>query len=104
MKRSALANAVLIGVAGIFLTVWTFPVLWALLTSFKGEKDVLAYPPTLFFTPTLANYKDVLFGATTIVPNLLSSFVVATATTIVTMLLAIPAAYALALWHNGRGD
>jgi multiple sugar transport system permease protein len=96
MKRSALANAVLIGVAGVFLTVWTFPVLWALLTSFKGEKDVLAYPPTLFFTPTLANYKDVLFGATTIVPNLLSSFVVATATTIVTMLLAIPAAYALA--------
>jgi multiple sugar transport system permease protein len=96
MKRSALANAVLIGVAGVFLTVWTFPVLWALLTSFKGEKDVLAYPPTLFFTPTLANYKDVLFGATTIVPNLVSSFVVATATTIVTMLLAIPAAYALA--------
>jgi multiple sugar transport system permease protein len=96
MKRSAIANAVLIGVAFVFLTIWTFPVLWALLTSFKTEKDVLAYPPTLFFTPTLSNYEDILFGATTILPNLISSFIVSTLTTIMTMLLAIPAAYALA--------
>jgi ABC-type glycerol-3-phosphate transport system permease component len=96
MKRSGIASAILIGVAGVFLTLWTFPVLWALLTSFKSERDVLAYPPTLIFTPTLGNYRDVLFGATTILPNLISSFVVATFTTILTMLLAIPAAYALA--------
>jgi ABC-type glycerol-3-phosphate transport system permease component len=96
MKRSGIATAALIGVAGVFLTLWTFPVLWALLTSFKSERDVLAYPPTLIFTPTLSNYQDVLFGATTILPNLISSFVVATFTTILTMLLAIPAAYALA--------
>jgi len=50
----------------------------------------------LFFTPTLSNYKDILFGATTILPNLISSFIVSTLTTIMTMLLAIPAAYALA--------
>ena len=96
MKRNGLATAALVGVAGVFLTVWTFPVLWALLTSFKTEKDVLAYPPTLVFSPTLANYEDVLFGATTIVPNLISSFIVSVATTIATMLLAVPAAYALA--------
>jgi multiple sugar transport system permease protein len=96
MKRSAIANATLIGVAFVFLTIWTFPVLWALLTSFKTEKDVLAYPPTLFFTPTLSNYEDILFGATTILPNLISSFIVSTLTTVLTMLLAIPAAYALA--------
>ena len=47
----------------MFLTVWTFPVLWGVLTSFKTERDVLAYPPTLIFTPTLENYRDVLFGA-----------------------------------------
>jgi len=96
MKRSAIANAALIGVAFVFLTIWTFPVLWALLTSFKTEKDVLAYPPTLFFTPTLGNYEDILFGATTILPNLISSFIVSTLTTVMTMVLAIPAAYALA--------
>jgi ABC-type glycerol-3-phosphate transport system permease component len=96
MKRSAIANAALIGVAFVFLTIWTFPVLWALLTSFKTERDVLAYPPTLFFTPTLGNYEDILFGATTILPNLISSFIVSTLTTVMTMVLAIPAAYALA--------
>ena len=47
--------------------------LWALLTSFKTERDVLAYPPTVFFEPTLANYREVLFGATSILPNLISS-------------------------------
>jgi multiple sugar transport system permease protein len=96
MKRGAIANAALIGVAFVFLTIWTFPVLWALLTSFKTERDVLAYPPTLFFTPTLGNYQDILFGATTILPNLISSFIVSTLTTVMAMVLAIPAAYALA--------
>ena len=96
MKRSGIATAGLICVAGVFLTLWTFPVLWALLTSFKSERDVLAYPPTLIFAPTLGNYREVLFGATTILPNLVSSLIVAAFTTVLTMLLAIPAAYALA--------
>jgi multiple sugar transport system permease protein len=96
VNRSSVATASLIAVAGVLLTLWTFPVLWALLTSFKSERDVLAYPPTVFFTPTLGNYRDVLFGATTILPNLVSSFIVATFATVLTMLLAIPAAYALA--------
>ena len=85
----------LAAVAGVGVAVWVFPVLWALLTSFKTERDVLAYPPVLLFEPTLANYREVLFGASSIVPNLWSSFVVATATTVCTMLIAIPAAYAL---------
>ena len=87
---------VLIGVAVLLLAVWAFPVLWALLTSFKTERDVLAYPPTIFFEPTLRNYADVLFGSASLLPNLLSSTIVAGFSTIVTLLLAIPAAYALA--------
>ena len=63
-------------VAGLLLSVWAFPVLWALLTSFKTERDVLAYPPVLLFTPTLANYREVLFGTASILPNLWSSLVV----------------------------
>ena len=81
--------------AGI-LVVWSFPVLWALLTSFKTERDVLAYPPKLVFTPTLANYADVLFGSASVLPNLWSSFVVASVATALAMLIASPAAYALA--------
>jgi multiple sugar transport system permease protein len=87
---------VVTAVAAGILVVWSFPVLWALLTSFKTERDVLAYPPTLIFTPTLANYADVLFGSASVLPNLWSSFVVASVATALAMLIAIPAAYALA--------
>ena len=52
-------------VAGLLLAVWAFPVLWGLLTSFKTERDVLAYPPTVLFEPTLDNYREVLFGSST---------------------------------------
>ncbi len=83
-------------VAAMLLAVWAFPVLWALLTSFKTERDVLAYPPLFIFEPTLANYRDVLSGPNSILPNLLSSLIVATGATLLTMLFAIPAAYALA--------
>ena len=89
-------RALIFAVAVAVLAVWAFPVLWALLTSFKTERDVLAYPPKVVFAPTLANYADVLFGSSTILPNLLSSFVVAGFTTVFTIIIAVPAAYALA--------
>jgi ABC-type glycerol-3-phosphate transport system permease component len=82
--------------AGLLVSVWVFPVLWALLTSFKTERDVLAYPPVLLFTPTLNNYREVLFGPASILPNLWSSLVVTFSATVLTMAFAIPAAYALA--------
>jgi ABC-type glycerol-3-phosphate transport system permease component len=96
MKSRALRNTAMLLVAGLLLAIWLFPVLWGLLTSFKTERDVLAYPPLLLFEPTLANYREVLFGAASIAPNLLSSFILSSATTLLTMLFAIPAAYALA--------
>jgi ABC-type glycerol-3-phosphate transport system permease component len=80
----------------LLLAVWTLPIIWALLTSLKIERDVMAYPPKVIFAPTLANYSEVLFGAFSILPNLVSSLIVSGAATLVTMLLAIPAAYALA--------
>ncbi|HEV8552278.1 MAG TPA: carbohydrate ABC transporter permease [Casimicrobiaceae bacterium] len=89
-------RALIFAVAVAVLAVWAFPVLWALLTSFKTERDVLAYPPKVVFAPTLANYADVLFGSSTILPNLISSFVVAGFTTVLTIVIAVPAAYALA--------
>jgi ABC-type glycerol-3-phosphate transport system permease component len=76
--------------------IWVFPVAWGLLTSFKTERDVLAYPPEVIFAPTTVNYQDVFFGGASIVPNLVSSLIVSGLTTALTMLFAIPAAYALA--------
>ena len=96
-SRASLARRIALAAgAGLLLSVWAFPVLWALLTSFKSERDVLAYPPVFLFEPTLAHYREVLFGASSILANLWSSVVVSSSATLLTMLLALPAGYAIA--------
>ena len=89
-------RAVLYIVGAFLLAIWTVPVFLAVITSFKNEKEVLAYPPTLVFEPTLRNFQAVLFGPTNIVDNLTSSLVIALATTVLTIVIAVPAAYAFA--------
>ena len=96
MGRRTFRTVALAAVAGFGLAVWAFPVIWGLLTSFKTERDVLAYPPVWLFTPTLDNYRAVLSGSQSILPNLWSSMVVSSLATLLTMLIAVPAAYALA--------
>ena len=96
MTPRDLRTALMGTIAALLLAIWVVPVAWALLTSFKSERDVLAYPPLVIFEPTFANYREVLFGSASILPNLLSSVIVAGSATLLTMLFAIPAAYALA--------
>jgi multiple sugar transport system permease protein len=88
--------AAIIGISLVFLLAWVFPIVWSVMNSLKTELDVLAYPPKFLFAPTLDAYRDVLFGSGSILPNLLSSFIISIGTTIVTMIMAVPAAYALA--------
>jgi len=93
---SALRGAILMAVSAALLLVWILPVLLSVLTSFKDEKEVLAYPPTVVFEATLKNYVAVLAGPSSIVPNLTSSLIIALATTILSIVIAVPAAYAIA--------
>ena len=96
MKQTIPRQLMLFTAAGLLLTVWAFPVIWGILTSFKTERDVLAYPPVWIFTPTLDNYRAVLSGADSILPTLWSSIVVSSTATLLTMLFSVPAAYAIA--------
>jgi ABC-type glycerol-3-phosphate transport system permease component len=95
-SRSGIRRLALAMVAGFGLAIWVMPIVWGLLTSFKTERDVLAYPPVWLFKPTFNNYYEVIFGASSILPNLISSLVITTSAALLTMLFAIPAAYALA--------
>ena len=100
-------RGMLLAVSITMVFIWIFPVAWGLLTSLKTERDVLAYPPEVIFTPTTVNYADVFVGGASIVPNLVSSVIVSGLTTVLTMLFAIPAAYALARlelpWKRATG-
>lgn len=72
-----------------------FPILWMILSSFKPQDVVQAIPPVWSFTPTLQNYADALTGSASIGALVIHSFVVATLSTVLTLLTALPAAYAL---------
>ena len=94
--QNAVRGAALMLAAALLLAVWAIPVLLAVLTSLKNEKEVLAYPPSLLFDPTLQSFVTVLTGPTNIVPNLTSSLIVSIGTTLLTIIIAVPAAYAFA--------
>jgi multiple sugar transport system permease protein len=95
-RARLLRTIILMGVASALLLVWILPLIWAFIVSLKSEREVLAYPPSVFFETTWANYADALFGDFSILDNLMTSAIVATSTTVLTILLAVPAAYAFA--------
>jgi multiple sugar transport system permease protein len=96
-KQAARRRSVLLYViAAAILSIWAFPILWAVVVSLKSETEVLAYPPRVIFAPTLDNYRDALFGGFSILPSFFTSFVISAATTVLTIVLAVPAAYAFA--------
>ncbi|MHB1133452.1 MAG: carbohydrate ABC transporter permease [Chloroflexota bacterium] len=70
------------------------PFLYLLQMSFKNELDALAMPPRLLFVPTLENYAGLL-GSTFLGP-LTNSIIVGTVTTVLSLVLGVPASYALA--------
>ncbi|NKY31989.1 carbohydrate ABC transporter permease [Nocardia speluncae] len=72
-----------------------FPVLWMVLTAFKEEGDAYTDPPKLLFTPTLQQFRDVLHSG--IGTTLLNSVFATGISTLLVLLLGIPAAFALSL-------
>lgn len=76
------------------LAVWLFPVYWIFLTSLKTPKEINAKTPTFLFDPTLENYRD-LFKRFYFARALKNSLVIVGVTTLVVMILALLAAYAL---------
>jgi polyol transport system permease protein len=72
-----------------------FPVFWMVLTAFKVEADAYTDPPKLFFTPTLDQFRNVFDRG--FLPYLGNSVFAAAVSTVIVLLLAVPAAYALSI-------
>ena len=86
------------GAAWVVGMLWIFPVGWTLLTSFKTEQDASAQ--TLHNGLTLGRYSDVSHSTTgtlSLSAAFTNSLVVVVVSTVIVMLLALPAAYALAI-------
>ncbi|MDV6292627.1 carbohydrate ABC transporter permease [Rhodococcus aetherivorans] len=72
-----------------------FPVFWMVLTAFKQEADAYSDPPKFFFTPTLDQFRAVF--DTGVGVSLLNSAFATGVSTILVLLLGVPAAFALSL-------
>ena len=79
--------------------LFVLPILWMLLTSLHSETSAATNPPSLGAALTLQGYRE-FFGSATGTspwPSLLNSITASVLSTILVLLLAIPAAYALSI-------
>src|SRR6202453_2850027 len=90
-------------VAWVVGIAFFLPVLWMVITAFKPESAAETWPPKFTFSPTLAEFRLVFAGWGPFVVHSVIATVVSTALVLV---LAVPAAYALAIhpvkrWRDG---
>ncbi len=79
------------------------PVLWMIITAFKPESAAETWPPRFTFSPTLAEFRLVFSGMG---PFLTHSVIATVGSTILVLVLGVPASYALSVhpvkhWRDG---
>ncbi len=87
--------------AWLVALIFFFPIFWMILTSFKTDADAVKPEFLFFFTPTLENYTNMTenydywrFATNSVITSVLA--------TILTLVVGIPAAYAMA-FNPSRG-
>ncbi|WP_119272777.1 carbohydrate ABC transporter permease [Taklimakanibacter deserti] len=90
-----------------------FPIYWIFTMSLKEFGDIIAYAPRFTFAPTLSNYVEVLFGTAAdqaggVMPDLLrflrNSVIISSGAVLLSVILGLPAAYALARGEPRRAN
>ena len=76
-----------------------FPIFWMAITAFKTEQQ--AYTLSLRFTPTLDSFREV-FARSDYFSFAWNSILVSVGVTVIFLLLAVPAAYAMAFFPSKR--
>jgi len=102
-KTRSLSQTVSIILMAVILVLYALPYIYLVLTSFKPSTDVLSIPPTLFPERfSLENYQKI-GGLQNISGNFANSLIIASISTILTLVLATPAAYAVSRFGTWAG-
>ncbi|HUH48285.1 MAG TPA: carbohydrate ABC transporter permease [Mycoplana sp.] len=92
-SQRKIVNTVVAWTIGVLIF---FPILWTFLTSFKTEAQAIASPPSLFFFDwTFENYFEVQ-ARSDYLKHFMNSVVISFGSTLLGLLIAIPAAWAMA--------
>jgi len=89
--------------AWVVALAFFLPVLWMVITAFKPESAAETWPPKFTFSPTLAQFR-LVFSCWC--PYVTHSLIATTVSTLLVLLLGVPAAYALSVypvkhWRDG---
>jgi sorbitol/mannitol transport system permease protein len=103
-RRREMAGRVGWGVVAWVVSIAFFlPVAWMVITAFKPESAAETWPPQFVFKPTLSEFSLVFSGMG---PYLTHSVIATIGSTILVLLLGVPASYALSVrpvkrWRDG---
>jgi multiple sugar transport system permease protein len=102
---SPLVPKVLVAICGLAIAcMFLLPVVWMLLTAFKAESDIVAFPPTLWPRSLSLEHFGEIWTQIPFAQLYLNSFIFAGSVTLISLLLDSMAAYALArLKFRGSG-
>lgn len=91
-QRSRGLSALVVLPLAVVGVLYLSPLIWMVLASFKQRADIFTTTPQLLFSPTLNNYIEA-FQYKGFTANLINSGIVAILTTLVALLVGVPAAY-----------
>ena len=97
----SVAVSVRTAVAWLLAVLLFFPIFWLGLTAFKTELQAIAVPAHFIFPPTLENFSEVQERSNYLL-YAMNSIITSVASTIVGILIAIPAAYSMAFSPTKR--
>src|SRR3954454_22141059 len=91
------------GLVWLWLLLAMVPLIFMVSTSLKPDSIAKQLPPAWLFSPTLEHYRQIMTGGTGTSVGydrlLLNSVIVTAGATLLTIALAVPAAYALSMRH-----
>jgi len=85
-----------------FVAVLAGPILVAIVSSFKLERDIFTYVPVVAFVPTLANYADLLRDWPKFWAALANSLAITAGAVVLVLAASLPAAYAYSRFASRR--
>ena len=92
-RKQGIPTVLIYGQTLLLLALTLFPVLWLIQLSLKVESEAFRMPPQLIFWPTLENYVALFQGK--FARSFGNSLIVSVSTTLISLVLGVPAAYAL---------
>ncbi len=96
----------LYGLLSVFVVFSAFPFYWMVIAMFKRDHDLFnpVNNPFLFNEPPTLGHLHLLLYETHFLTYLMNTFLVGVAVVIITVVIAVPAAYSLARWARGWGE